>query len=656
MGRDYFRQFQSRKRRIVELGRQLAALAKTVSDAEAARVLADFMGRFTQNRFLLLVVGDFKSGKSTLVNALVARSICPVRATPRTAKVTRLAAAGSTESERIEVAFREDRKAESHPLRDGALDDLVAVGGKRVNEVQLVDVYLHAGDTLLRNPIRIVDTPGLGSGESEHSASTRDYLQHADAVLFVFSASKPYSETERDFLLSFRSLLDRTVFAVNRIDEIPHEERDEVLEHIRSRLLRDVLAAGSQPPKLHQVSALEAINASTTKNAELRERSGLPSLICALEERLAGGLALNLLTDVVTQQEIVCSGLQERGRLALDSLSGAEKIAETRRPQLTQLRNDLSEQALRWSRAIEGLATVEAEILVWGAERVTGMRDSILKQCSKWLESCSSEDVCKREFPGVAAKIVADQLDSLDLEVASRLRTYQDAVDVQLRNLFDSMESATRNVMSPASKIGSAASLSNHAAALSRLAALAGGIGGPTEGYGLATAALSGALAPSRVVRFFSIAAAVSILLATLGGPVGWVVAGVASFFAVLLGFDHALTWKQRVLTHVTRGVDERVIPATLDRFEESARGFFVGLASEAEVRAIAFRDRLLALIADVDRDLAREASSRRTEISRLQSSLKHLSEVYSELRSLRWRRNIAAAETRARKRPRKPK
>ncbi|MBE2253184.1 MAG: dynamin family protein [Myxococcus sp.] len=630
---DHFKTFELRKKQVVRFGERLTSLARDGHDEEAARVLAEFMARFGSNRFLVLTVGDFKSGKSTLVNALVGKTVCPVKATPRTAKVTRLSAtAVADEPEFVEVVFREDRPPERLRLEDGPLDELVAVGGKRTNEVELVDVYLHPRETILRHPVRLVDTPGIGSGESEHSKLTREYLKHADAVLFVFSGSKPYSESERDFLLTFRSLLERTVFAVNRMDDVPPEDRNDIIEHIQTSLVRDILETGAPVPTIFPVSATKELAAM--KTGESSSDSGVPALVAALEERIAGTLALRLLSEIGGQQAQVCEGLVERAQLSLEALAVSAESVQVKKPKVAEVRAALRTIAGSATRIEQAVRDREARVVEQVPARMSRLRSEIVNATWAWIQHCPTESACKQQLPGVVAKLVSDQLALLDRELLSVLVEAQNVAEADLRQLFESLEKKARQILIADKAVPQAGrgGLRKRAAALSRLAAIADGVGGPTEGYGVAAAAIAGALAPSSTVRFLSVTAAVSLLIATLGGPVGWLVAGVASLFAALVGYDHASTWRERVLKHMAEAFDREVVPRTEQAVEESLRTYFVGLAAEIQQRATAFVDQLQSIANEVERELERESRSRDAELKRLGLHVQQLEALQGEL------------------------
>jgi hypothetical protein len=215
------------RQRLSELLDRMVALFEQSSVREAVGETA--LGRCRRERdavlqrlrapFTLLVLGDFKRGKSTLVNALVGAEIATVDVTPETVTVN-VYTHGSPER-----AFA--------VLPDGTR---AVVGAEELRHDQLVDLLarLPARPTHLLierevpwlDGLRLVDTPGLGDLDPELTRLVQEWLPAADAVLFVITALSPLSDSERVFLkLSLApAQLSKVCFAVNRIDALPETE------------------------------------------------------------------------------------------------------------------------------------------------------------------------------------------------------------------------------------------------------------------------------------------------------------------------------------------------------------------------------------------------------------------------------------------------
>src|SRR3954471_2028736 len=219
------------------LERLAAALERFGSD-----VAADDLRRFQEAReqltglFLLVVAGEFNSGKSSFINALLGERVLPEGVTPTTDRIN-LLRYGPEVSEQLLEAFLLERTYPSDLLRE----------------------------------ITIVDTPGTNAIIRRHEELTRDFIPRADLVLFVTSADRPFTESERAFLEQIREWGKKIVFVVNKIDILARlEERQQVLDFVRDN------AAGllAEAPRLFPVSARHALAARADGSAEAWRASG----------------------------------------------------------------------------------------------------------------------------------------------------------------------------------------------------------------------------------------------------------------------------------------------------------------------------------------------------------------------------------------------
>src|SRR5215212_2509759 len=182
------------------LQRLASALERFGSD-----VAADDLRRFHEAReqltglFLLVVAGEFNSGKSSFINALLGERVLPEGVTPTTDRINLLRYGPEVTEQHLE-AFLLERTYPAELLRE----------------------------------ITIVDTPGTNAIIRRHEELTRDFIPRADLVLFVTSADRPFTESERGFLERIREWGKKIVFVVNKIDILPRpEDRQQVLGFVR---------------------------------------------------------------------------------------------------------------------------------------------------------------------------------------------------------------------------------------------------------------------------------------------------------------------------------------------------------------------------------------------------------------------------------------
>jgi small GTP-binding protein len=167
--------------------------------------------------FLIVVAGEFNSGKSALVNALLGQRVLEEGVTPTTTRVTL-------------VKYGDD------------ISQSVGVSGIAVLTYPL---------DLLRE-INFVDTPGTNAVIREHEELTRNYIPRSDLVLFVTSADRPFTESERQFLDHIREWGKKIVFVINKRDILAGEnELREVTNFVAENAAR-LLGA---PPEIFAVSA-----------------------------------------------------------------------------------------------------------------------------------------------------------------------------------------------------------------------------------------------------------------------------------------------------------------------------------------------------------------------------------------------------------------
>ena len=202
-----------------ELRVQLARLGATEDDLTLLKGALQHI----DDLFLLVVVGEFNAGKTAFLNALLGERLLAEGVTPTTSHIHIL------------------RYGESMHQETTADDILM---------IQLPVEWL-------RN-LSLVDTPGVNAVVQRHQEITEEFIPRSDLVLFVTSADRPFSESERLFLQRIRQWSKKVVVIVNKIDLIEEEvDRQQILDFIRENG-RHLLGAD---PQIFTVSARLAMQA-----------------------------------------------------------------------------------------------------------------------------------------------------------------------------------------------------------------------------------------------------------------------------------------------------------------------------------------------------------------------------------------------------------
>jgi small GTP-binding protein len=254
--------------------------------------------------FLLVVVGEFNAGKSAFINALAGQRVLQEGVTPTTAQI--------------------------HILKHGdSAGATVDDHGIRV---------VTAPSELLRD-VHIVDTPGTNAIIREHERLTAEFVPRSDLVLFVTSADRPFTETERAFLQNIRDWGKKIVIVVNKVDIFEREaDVKEVLAFVQDSA-RHLLGI---TPEIFPVSAKLALRAKQGEPA-LWSASRFEALERFIRESLDEGskFRLKLANPLGVGQALAhryATIAEERLLLLKDDLALLDDIER----QLTVYRDDLA--------------------------------------------------------------------------------------------------------------------------------------------------------------------------------------------------------------------------------------------------------------------------------------------------------------------------
>ena len=200
----------------------------------------------------VLVAGEAKRGKSTLINALLGRVVLPAGVTPLTSVATTVRYGDDPHAE---VRFT-DGHEEKQPLT--ALPDLVTERGNPGNKrhVAAVTVYLDA--PVLADGVELVDTPGTGSVFAWDTAAAHEALETMDAAVFVLTADPPVSAAERDLYAKVNGLSVATFTVLNKADHLDVAGLAEAAEFTRLVLAQATRGSGT-PGRIYPVSARAAL-------------------------------------------------------------------------------------------------------------------------------------------------------------------------------------------------------------------------------------------------------------------------------------------------------------------------------------------------------------------------------------------------------------
>ena len=204
------------------LAKLRTALARFDAAPEHQQALARSIEQLDE-LFLLVIVGEFNSGKSAFINALVGSKVAAEGVTPTTAQI-----------------------------------NILQYGESLDRQVREANLHVISAPAEILREIHIVDTPGTNAIIREHEAITAEFVPRSDLVLFVTSADRPFTETERAFLEQVRGWGKKVVIVINKIDILDGERQ---VDEVRGFVAENARALLGFSPEIFPVSARLALRA-----------------------------------------------------------------------------------------------------------------------------------------------------------------------------------------------------------------------------------------------------------------------------------------------------------------------------------------------------------------------------------------------------------
>lgn len=268
---------------LLELLDASIARTRTAGRPDLAEKLVKSRDQLTSGAWHVLVAGEFKRGKSALVNALLGLPVCGSDPIAYTAVPTIV-----RHGERPRAGLVEETEAaERPPTRPIDIRDAAGYGLRGTTEdgTRLRAVEVSVPRQLLADGLVLIDTPGLGGGfAAAGAAATMRALALADGVLVVTDASQELTAAEVDFIKHTVSVCPNLLCVLTKTDFYPQWRR--ILDINRGHL-RDAGVAAD----IIAVSAPLRELAIDTGDPALLAESGFPVLVDRLRSRLLAGRA-----------------------------------------------------------------------------------------------------------------------------------------------------------------------------------------------------------------------------------------------------------------------------------------------------------------------------------------------------------------------------
>jgi small GTP-binding protein len=322
-----------------------------LADGAGHDVLAALRDRLDSARLRVLVAGEAKRGKSTLVNALLGRDILPTGAVPLTAVPTTVTMTSTGEA--IEVEFTDGRRS-SFPLT--TLPDFATERGNPGNCRNVASISVGLEAPILARGMEIVDMPGTGSVHAHNTAAADAALPSMDAAIFVLTADPPVSATERELIHRVSGLSVALFIVLNKadyLDDISLAEAHEFTTQV-------VTEATGRSQQVYPLSARRALGAGGD--------AGFSSFAADFTDYLDSGRIAGLEASVSRHARRYGQQLldevtlaQRAAQLAGDEAAGQIAAFAARLDAVTAHRTDTEDRATAQSRRLLDALNADAE-------------------------------------------------------------------------------------------------------------------------------------------------------------------------------------------------------------------------------------------------------------------------------------------------------
>lgn len=229
---------------------------------ELSRVRA-LRQKLEQQHVTVSVIGQFKRGKSALVNGILGRDILPMGIVPVTAVVTTV----EYGKDSAEVHFSNGK---TEKVSFEQISEYINEQQNMDNHLNVTKVAIKCESEFLHNNLTFVDTPGVGSLHEKNSEEAYAFVKESDAVIFTLSVDSPINQIEIDFLKNAKTHAAKFYFAVNKTDVVAPEDLKAYISYCE-KFIAQIMEV--EKVMLFPVSAKAGTGIDALKNAILTDLS-----------------------------------------------------------------------------------------------------------------------------------------------------------------------------------------------------------------------------------------------------------------------------------------------------------------------------------------------------------------------------------------------
>lgn len=406
--------------------------------------MAKLEQKMSSDTFKIMVMGNFKNGKSTFINSLLGQEVLPAYAAPATAIINEvkygehknamlyfrnpIPQIDANVAPQARVHIQNHGTSNVPPMTipvDSMEDYLVIPLGMERSEASLKSPYEKAELfwplELLKNNVEIVDSPGLNE-DPERTAITLSYLGQADAILFTFDATHFVSHTEIEYIdttLAEFGFDKKSIFGVvNRFDQLTTERDKAQIKGLVEKTLKN------RTEHIFYTAARSALEGKVKGDAELLNSSGIPELEEILADYLANDRGKIKLSSpakellYILRENVLNSVIPQRRGMYSAELAEVKEKYESRKPDIEGLK---AERTLILTKAEGQISLMKNDI----SRFVTNYLNEFPTLVNSWVSQYSPETKYEMLHPKVSSeKLVQEIMEYINKRIDTEFRIW----------------------------------------------------------------------------------------------------------------------------------------------------------------------------------------------------------------------------------------
>lgn len=395
----------------------------------------------------VVVCGEVKKGKSSLLNAIIGKELLPVDSNIATSQVFHIT---NCDAESFEIVFTDGSRmpiSQEQLHRYGSQVDVELKGEPSFCGRTISFIQVNTPVEFLPKGVNIVDTPGLGSLYKSHEWITQNYVTHASAVVFVLDPEKPIAPQEKLFINKVLDVTPYILFVMTKIDLYTPEKVKEQIERDR-QILKDIYGQRNLPaPQICPVSSKTLMDSAIEDDAAFKQANYEESLFPKMKDNLmitfyrAIGLLRSgiALTETANHVNKVNSVIVDMIKATVEDSQKLQKEFEEKKMHLQErLQKDWGADSNKFSSTMNEITAI-CNSVTNRVQQITAPSGSIYTEYLQKIDSLKTMDDVKN--------LCQSMPDSIKNDVESQWRSITGEISGRVEALLSEVQAAMDHVM-----------------------------------------------------------------------------------------------------------------------------------------------------------------------------------------------------------------